>query len=75
MIQGLGLRIFTAEGPGSVPGQGTEIPQTMQGGGCRGSKKENEGFPGSSVVKSLPANAGDVGLIPGLGRSHVSQST
>ena len=27
------------------------------------------GFPGSSVVKNLPANAGDVGSIPGLGRS------
>ena len=25
-------------------------------------------FPGSSVVKSLPAHAGDTGLIPGLGR-------
>ena len=23
------------------------------------------GFPGSSVVKNSPANAGDVGLIPG----------
>jgi len=28
-----------------------------------------EGFPGGSVVKNLPANAGDTGLIPGLGRS------
>ena len=31
-----------------------------------------EGFPGGSVVKNLPANAGDagdVGLIPGLERS------
>jgi len=27
------------------------------------------GFPCGSVVKNLPANAGDVGLIPGLGRS------
>ena len=30
------------------------------------------GFPGGTVVKNLPANAGDsgdVGLIPGLGRS------
>ena len=27
------------------------------------------GFPGGSVVKNLPANAGDLGLIPGLGRS------
>ena len=27
------------------------------------------GFPGDSVVKNPPANAGDMGLIPGLGRS------
>ena len=30
-----------------------------------------KGFPGGSVVKSLPANAGDrrgMGLVPGLGR-------
>ena len=26
-------------------------------------------FPGDSTVKSPPANAGDVSLIPGLGRS------
>ena len=27
------------------------------------------GFPGGSVVKNLPADVGDTGLIPGLGRS------
>ena len=27
------------------------------------------GFPGGSVVKNLPANAGDTVLFPGLGRS------
>ena len=27
------------------------------------------GFPGSSVVKNPPANAGDAGLIPGSGKS------
>ena len=26
-------------------------------------------FPGSAGVKNSPANAGDLGLIPGLGRS------
>ena len=31
-------------------------------------------FPGGTVVKNLPANAGDTGSIPGLGRSHVPQS-
>ena len=29
----------------------------------------NKGLPGGSVVKNLPANTGDVGSIPGLGRS------
>ena len=28
-----------------------------------------EGFPGGSVVKNLPANAEDVGSVPGWGRS------
>ena len=27
------------------------------------------GFPGGSVAKNPPANAGDAGLIPGSGRS------
>ena len=27
------------------------------------------GFPGGSVVKNLPASAGDIHSIPGLGRS------
>ena len=34
-------------------------------------KKELLGFPGGSVVKNAPANAGDTGLIPDLGRSHM----
>ena len=32
------------------------------------------GFPGSSVVQNPPASAGDMGSIPGLGRSHVPWS-
>jgi len=31
-------------------------------------------FCGGSVMKNLPANAGDVGLIPDLGRSHTPRS-
>ena len=34
-------------------------------------KTQEQDFPGGSGVNNLPANAGDVGLIPGLGRSHV----
>ena len=33
------------------------------------------GFPGGLVVKNLPANAGDTGLIPGPRRSHVPRSS
>ena len=38
------------------------------------SKKQNKGFPGDLVVKNLPANAGDKGSIPGLGKSHMPWS-
>ena len=31
-------------------------------------------FPGGAVVKNPPANAGDTGLSPGLGRSHMPWS-
>ena len=34
----------------------------------------SEGFPGGAVVKNLPANAGDTGSSPGLGRSHMPRS-
>ena len=30
-----------------------------------------EGFPGGSVVESLPADAGDADSCPGPGRSHM----
>ena len=41
------------------------------GGGGRGQKC----FPGGSAVKNLPANAGDVGSISGLGRSFGEGNT
>ena len=31
-------------------------------------------FPGGTVVENLPANAGDTGSSPGLGRSHMPRS-
>ena len=31
-------------------------------------------FPGGAVVKNPPANAGDMGLSPGPGRSHMRWS-
>ena len=30
-VQWLGLCVFTAEGPGSIPGRGSKIPKAMQG--------------------------------------------
>ena len=37
-------------------------------------QNHNEGFPGGAVVENLPANAGDTGSSPGLGRSHMPWS-
>ena len=39
-------------------------------------RKINKGdFPGGAVVKNLPANTGDMGSIPGPGRSHMPGAT
>ena len=38
------------------------------------SKEDALGFPGGAVVENLPANAGDTGSSPGLGRSHMPWS-
>ena len=37
-------------------------------------KRDYRGFPGGAVVENLPANAGDTGSSPGLGRSHMPRS-
>ena len=37
-------------------------------------RKLVQGFPGGAVVENLPANAGDTGSSPGLGRSHMPRS-
>ena len=43
--------------------------------GKRGTVRTSyRGFPGGTVVESLPASAGDMGSSPGLGRSHMPQS-
>ena len=47
---------FTTEPPG-------------KSGNDNGDSHYGLGFPGGSVIKNPPANAGDVGSIPGLGRS------
>ena len=42
--------------------------------GKKKQKNKMKGFPGGAVVENLPANAGDTGSSPGLGRSHVLRS-
>ena len=37
-------------------------------------KSSHRGFPGGAVVESLPASAGDAGLSPGLGGSHMPRN-
>ena len=37
-------------------------------------KADYRDFPGGTVVKNPPANAGDTGSSPGPGRSHVPRS-
>ena len=58
-----------AGGIGSIPGWGTKIPHAMKHDQKQILKKR-ENFPGGSVVKNPPTNAGNTGLIPDLGRSH-----
>ena len=37
-------------------------------------KKKGQGLPGSTVDEDLPANTGDMDLIPGPGRFHMPRS-
>jgi len=39
----------------------------------KGKKKKPGGFPGGLVVKNPPANAGNMGSIPDLGKSHIEK--
>ena len=59
---------------GSIPGRGSKIPHAVQHSQEIKNKNKNRGFPGGKMVKNLPANAGDTGSSPGLGRTHMSRS-
>ena len=50
------------------------LPQFPRRGITDANKNIRFGLLGGSVVKNPPANAGDMGLTPGLGRSHILQS-
>ena len=41
---------------------------------CSATREAARGFPGGAVVENLPANAGDTGSSPSLGRSHMPRS-
>ena len=51
--------------------EGTEENESK---GLKTYLRKKEGFPGGAVVENLPANAGDTGSSPGLGRSHMPRS-
>ena len=50
------------------------ITENLSAGHGAGNKNKRQGFPGGAVVENLPANAGDTGSSPGLGRSHMPRS-
>ena len=57
----------------------TEIKSAFNGSSVgstqvRRNKNYSRGFPGGTVVENLSADAGDTGLSPGLGRSHMPRS-
>ena len=84
MSPALAGRFSTTAPPGKPPGHscsdsmmksciyGIEVPSS----GVRLLSYQNnmKGFPGGAVVENLPANAGDTGSSPGLGRSHMPRS-
>ena len=51
VVQWLGLHAFTAEGPGSIPSQGTKIPQARQ----HGQKKKKNAYVSNATSSNKPA--------------------
>ena len=57
-----------------------KLPRTLRSSTCLPGhlilpfKAPEVDFPGGAVVKNLPANAQDMGLSPGPGRSHMPRS-
>ena len=59
----------------SEPREGMSLPHITQHSKITDINMLGLGFPGGTVVKNLPANAGDMGSSPGPGRSHMPQSS
>ena len=71
----MNLCFFQAEEVAFEKGQKPKRKHVSQNGDELGIKQGTGGFPGGSVVKNLPASAGDTGSIPDTGRSHMLQIT
>ena len=52
----------------------THIYESHNSSPCLFKNKTHGGFPGGAMVKNPPGNAGDTGLSPGPGRSHMPRS-
>ena len=75
-LEGISSRITEAEEwISDMEDRIVEISTTEQNKEKRIKRTEDRGFPGGAVVKNLPANAGDTGSSPGLGRSHMPRSS
>ena len=59
VVQWLGFRASTAGGMGSVPGQGTKIPQTTQ----HGQKKKQKQNPKNQVMMFLAVDLSEFTLL------------
>ena len=71
-LEGINSRINGAEERISkLEDRLVEITDAEQNKEKRMKRNEDRDFPHGSVVKNLPANAGHMGSIPGLGRSHM----
>ena len=70
MVWQLRFSSFTALGPDTIPGCELRSHELL----LVAKYEKNKGFPGGSVVKNPPINAGDTGSIPGSGRTHVPWS-
>ena len=75
MIQDLGKRMEKIQETFNKDLEKLKSKQTVMKNTISEIKNSQEGgFPGGAVVENLPANAGDTGSSPGLGRSHMPRS-
>ena len=71
----LQLLVFLNDSLYRLPSSDSYIKKRKAVTSCWLSAKErNGGCPGGPVDKTLPASAGDAGLIPSLGRFHMPQT-